>query len=83
MSKIYYVKIHNKELQCYFCQGKKFYHRMIFLDVENPGIDVKHIRNYFGCIHCGEGRIFSDIGYYDPQLEDYFESVNIIPIEED
>ena len=70
------ITIFNEPVICRFCSHDVFIPYEVFVNVEQPGIGVFHVRQLAICQHCGEAKQFSDPSYYDAEKGDYIWALN-------
>lgn len=46
------------------------------VNVEQPGIGVRHTRDIAICHHCGEGKFFGDPSYYNAEKDNFIWALN-------
>jgi hypothetical protein len=70
------ITIFNVLVTCRFCSHDVFIPYEVFVNVEQPGIGVFHVRRLAICQHCGEVKQFGDPSYYDAEKEDFIWAFN-------
>ena len=70
------ITIFDKPVICRFCSHDVFIPHEVFVNVEQPGIGVFHVRRLAICQHCGEVKQFGNPSYYDNEKEDYIWAFN-------
>ncbi len=52
------IKMFNKIILCQFCKHDIFIPYSMYLNVEEPGIGVRHVRYLLICHQCGNTKLF-------------------------
>lgn len=70
------ITIFDEPVICRFCSHDVFIPHEVFVNVEQPGIGVYHVRYAAICHYCGEVKHFSDPSGYDAEKGDYIWALN-------
>ncbi len=70
------ITIFDEPIICNFCTHNVFIPYEIYVNVEQPGIGVRHVRYIAICQHCGQAKNFSDPSYYDAENDTFIWALN-------
>ena len=70
------ITIFNEPVICQFCSNDVFIPYEVIVNVEQPGIGVRHVRYAAICQYCGEAKNFGDPSYYDAEKDNYIWALN-------
>lgn len=70
------ITIFDEPIICSFCTSDIFIPYEVYIDVEQPGIGVRYLRNIAICQHCGQAKNFSDPSGYDAEKDTYIWALN-------
>ncbi|MGE7673187.1 hypothetical protein ACQKMV_06315 [Lysinibacillus sp. NPDC094403] len=70
------ITIFNEPVICRFCSHDVFIPYEVNVNVEQPGIGVRHARDIAICQHCGEVKLFGDPSYYDAEKDNFIWALN-------
>ncbi|MGE7951077.1 hypothetical protein [Lysinibacillus xylanilyticus] len=70
------ITIFDVPVICRFCSHDVFIPYEVNVNVEQPGIGVRHTRDIAICQYCGEGKFFGDPSYYDAEKDNFIWALN-------
>lgn len=70
------ITIFNEPINCQFCSNDVFTPYEVIVNVEQPGIGVRHVRYVAICQYCGKAKHFGDPSYYDVEKDNYIWALN-------
>ena len=70
------ITIFDEPVICQFCSHDVFIPHEVYVNVEQPGIGVYHVRYAAICHQCGEVKHFSDPSGYDAEKDNYIWALN-------
>lgn len=70
------ITIFDEPVICRFCSHDVFIPYEVFMNVEQPGVDVRHVRYIAICQHCGQAKHFGDSSHYDTEKDDFIWALN-------
>ena len=70
------ITIFDKPVICNFCNNDIFIPYDVYVNVEQPGIGVRHSRYVAICQDCGQAKIFGDPSYYDAEKDNFIWAFN-------
>ena len=70
------ITIFDEPIICSFCTHDVFIPYEVYINVEQPGIDVLHVRYIAICQHCGQGKVFGDPSRFDVETNDFIWALN-------
>ena len=70
------ITIFDEPVICSFCSHDVFIPYEVIVNVEQPGIGVRHVRYIAICQHCGQAKHFGDPSHYDAEKDDYIWALN-------
>ncbi|MEK4285198.1 hypothetical protein [Ureibacillus sp. FSL K6-0165] len=70
------ITIFDEPIICSFCTYDVFIPYEVYVNVEEPGIGVYHVRYSAICQHCGQAKIFSDPSHFDEKTKNYIWALN-------
>ena len=70
------ITIYNEPVICSFCSHDVYIPHEVIVNVEQPGIGVRHVRYTAICQYCGQAKHFGDPSHYDTEKEDYIWALN-------
>lgn len=65
------ITIFDEPIICNFCAHDVFIPYEVYVNVEEPGILVFHVRTIAICHHCGQAKLFHDPRFYVPEKHAY------------
>ena len=70
------ITIFDEPIICSFCRHDVFIPYEVYVNVEQPGIGVYHVRYIAICQHCGQAKQFGDPSHYDAEKDTYIWALN-------
>ncbi|MFF5994642.1 hypothetical protein AAGS61_07760 [Lysinibacillus sp. KU-BSD001] len=70
------ITIFDEPIICSFCTHDVFIPYEVYVNVEQPGIGVRHVRYIAICQHCGQAKQFGDPSHYDAEKNTYIWALN-------
>lgn len=70
------ITIFDEPIICSYCKHDVFIPYEVYINVEQPGIGVRHVRYIAICQHCGQAKNFSDPSHYDAEKDNYIWALN-------
>ena len=70
------ITIFGEPIICNFCTHDVFIPYEVYVNVEQPGVNIRHVRYIAICQHCGQANKFSDPSYYDAEKNTYVWALN-------
>lgn len=70
------ITIFDEPVICRFCSHDVFIPYEVFVNVEQPGVGVRHVRYIAICQHCGQVKHFGDPSHYDAEKNNYIWALN-------
>ncbi len=70
------ITIFDEPVICSFCSHDVYIPYEVFVNVEQPGVGVRHVRYLAICQHCGQAKQFGDPSHYDSEKEDFIWALN-------
>ena len=65
------ITIFDEPIICNFCTHDVFIPYEVYVNVEQPGIQVYHVRYIAICQHCGQAKLFHDPRHHVPEKHAY------------
>lgn len=59
------ITIYDEPVVCSFCLHDVYIPYEVFVNVEEPGVNVRHVRYIAICQHCGQAKYFGDPSHFD------------------
>ncbi|KAA0944018.1 hypothetical protein FQ087_17990 [Sporosarcina sp. ANT_H38] len=59
------ITIFDEPVICSFCSHDVYIPYEVFVNVEQPGVDVRHVRYIAICQHCGKAKQFGDPSHFE------------------
>ncbi|SES45498.1 hypothetical protein [Psychrobacillus sp. OK032] len=70
------ITIYDEPVICSFCSHDVYIPHEVIVNVEQPGVGVRHVRYTAICQYCGQAKHFGDPSHYDTEKEDYIWALN-------
>lgn len=70
------ITIFDEPIICIFCTNDVFIPYEVYVNVEQPGIGVLHVRYVAICQHCGQAKMFGDPSRFDAETNRFFWALN-------
>lgn len=70
------ITIFSEPIICSFCTHDVFIPYEVYINVEQPGINMLHSRYIAICQHCGQTKIFEDSSRFDVETNTYIWALN-------
>ena len=70
------ITIYDEPIICRFCSNDVFIPYEVFVNVEQPGVNRRHVRYIAICQHCGQAKHFGDPSHYDNEKDNYIWALN-------
>lgn len=70
------ITIFGEPVICNFCTHDVFIPYEVYVNVEQPSIDVRYVRRIAICQHCGQAKIFIDPSGFDDETNTYIWALN-------
>ncbi|SFQ11039.1 hypothetical protein SAMN05421670_0970 [Psychrobacillus psychrotolerans] len=70
------ITIYDEPVICRFCSRDVFIPYEVFVNVEQPGVNRRHVSYIAICHHCGQAKHFGDPSHYDNEKDNYIWALN-------
>lgn len=70
------ITIYDEPVICSFCSHDVYIPYEVIVNVEQPGVGVRHVSYTAICQYCGLAKHFGDPSHYDTEKEDYIWALN-------
>lgn len=70
------ITIFDEPIICSFCTYNVFIPYEVYVNVEQPGIGIRHVRYVAICQHCGQAKMFGDPSRFDAETNRFIWALN-------
>lgn len=70
------ITIYDEPVICIFCSRDVFIPYEVIVNVEQPGVNRRHVSYIAICQHCGQAKHFGDPSHYDVEKDNYIWALN-------